>query len=69
LAGAIQNFGLWETRADVSIDRWFGNDYAVFRNDGLLRKSGGTGTSTLDLAFLNKAVMEPLSGLLAFPRG
>ena len=68
-AGTIENAGLWETRGDLSLNNYFGNNYAVFQNTGLLRKSAGTGTSTLDCPFLNQSAMEPLSGVLNLSRG
>ena len=68
-AGIIQNSGSWETRGDLTLGNWFGNSYPAFRNNGLLRKSAGTGTSTMDLVFLNQSAIEPLSGVLAFTRG
>jgi len=68
-AGTIENFGLWDISGNMGISRYYGNDYPVFVNNGVLRKSAGTGTSTLDLLFLNQAVIEPLSGLLTFNRG
>ena len=68
-AGTIENAGLWETRGDLPLANYFGNNYPVFENTGLLRKSAGTGTSTLDCAFLNEAIIEPLSGVLNFNRG
>ena len=68
-AGTIRNAGLWETRGDLPIANWFGNNNAVFQNTGLLRKSAGTATATLDCVFLNQSAIEPLSGVLAFSRG
>ena len=68
-AGTIQNFGLWDINGDLGISRWFGNDYPLFSNNGVLRKSSGTGNSTLDLACLNQSWVEALSGVLVFSRG
>ncbi len=68
-AGTIENAGLWETRGDLPLYNYYGNNYPVFENTGLLRKSTGTGTATMDLAFLNQSAIEPLSGVLNFPRG
>ena len=67
--GTIQNWGLWDNQADLPLYRWFGNDYAVFYNGGLLRKSAGTGTSQMDLIITNQSGIEALSGSLAFTRG
>lgn len=67
-AGTIQNFGLWEIQGDLGLVRWFGNDQPMFSNNGLVRKSLGTGITTLDTVFLNQGTLEALSGLLSFTR-
>lgn len=67
-AGTIQNFGLWDLQGDLNLWRWFGNDQAMVSNNGVVRKSLGTGTTTLDLVFLNQGTLEALSGLLSFTR-
>src|SRR5262249_38890986 len=35
--GLIQNFGLWDTRADLQLSRWFGNDFSTVQNIAGLR--------------------------------
>jgi len=67
--GTITNAGLWEMQGDYPIYNYFSSSYPVFRNGGVLRKSAGTGTSTLDLVAANQSVIEPLTGVINFPRG
>ncbi len=67
--GWITNLGLWEILGDYPINNYYGNNYPVFGNGGVLRKAAGTGTSTLDLVVTNQATIEPLTGVLALKRG
>jgi hypothetical protein len=68
-AGTIQNFGLWDERGDLQTYRWFGGDNPVFRNNGIFRKSVGTGTSGMDVITTNQSVIEALTGTINFSRG
>jgi hypothetical protein len=53
--------------SDVSITK--GNGSPSIVNQGTLRKSGGTGTSTIEPAFINYSVVDVPSGVLLFQGG
>ena len=50
---------------------WYGNQdgEAVFNNAGTFRKSGGTGSTNLEMAFNNSGSVDVQSGTLSFSRG
>jgi len=68
--GAVENqpSGLWEVQGDLSLVQWVVNNFAYFRNSGMLRKSVGAGTATIDVVFSNQGVIEQLSGIWTFGR-
>ncbi|HEX5222972.1 MAG TPA: immunoglobulin domain-containing protein, partial [Verrucomicrobiae bacterium] len=70
LFGAVENQpgGVWDVQGDLSISQSPVNNYAAFRNHGLLKKSAGTGTASLDLPFYNLGTFKQLSGILNFGR-
>ncbi|HVM50394.1 MAG TPA: hypothetical protein VMU04_20375 [Candidatus Acidoferrum sp.] len=57
--------GLVDLQADVSIDRYC-SSYELLDNRGTVRKSGGTGTSTINVAFNNAGLLEAQTGALYF---
>lgn len=54
----------FDLQSDADLD-WFSGLPVQFANDGLLRKSAGTGTSALDLVLDNAGTMEVSSGIFA----
>ena len=68
--GGIENLagGVWEIGGDLTIDQYWSNDYAFFRNRGRLRRATGTGTATVGVMFYNQGQIEQLSGSLNFGR-
>ena len=64
--GAIYNLsgGLWDFQADQTISSGWG--YEIFSNAGTVRKSAGTGTNTVQVAFSNSGTVAALSGALSF---
>jgi hypothetical protein len=60
--------GLVDFQADVSIDRNCGNN-EIFLNQGLLRKSGGTGTSTIYPTFNNSGTLDVQTGTVSLNGG
>ena len=68
--GRVVNYGLWEMQGDVDLSQEWGTDLGVFENNGLLVKTSGSGTATLNLPFLNtRGTVEALSGTLRFDHG
>ena len=70
LLGAVENQpgGSWDIQGDFLMNQFTPNNYAAFRNRGLLKKSAGTGTASLDLPFYNLGTLKQLSGILDFGR-
>ena len=68
--GAVENQpgGLWEVQGDLSLSQYVVNNYAYFRNSGMLRKPTGAGTAIIDVVFYNQGVIEQLSGIWTFGR-
>jgi hypothetical protein len=66
--GSVVNSGIWETRGDLNMDQYFGNNFSSFQNSGTLRKTTGTGTATMDVVFVNQGIIEQLSGIWTFGR-
>ncbi len=68
-AGAIwnQTGALWEIQCDQSMSQYFGQEQ--FNNAGLLRKSAGTNTTTLGLAFVNGGTVDAESGTIPLAAG
>ncbi|MBX3634884.1 MAG: hypothetical protein KF683_05770 [Rubrivivax sp.] len=65
---AWHNAGSFDLQADASIV-WNGSQDVRFDNTGLLRKSGGSGTSTISSKLSNTGIIEVTSGTLALPAG
>jgi len=68
----IYNYGLWDAQSDnVFYGNYNGGPGTVFDNFGMFRKSGNTGTTTLDAAFTlnNTGTMDVRSGLLSVAGG
>ncbi len=61
--------GVIEIQSDHSMDSISIGGTEYFLNDGLLRKSGATGLTTIDVAFTNTGTVEVQSGLLRFSSG
>lgn len=67
-AGTVwRNAGTFELRADASIV-WSANQGATYENSGLLRKSGGDGTSAITARLVNRmgGVLRSDGGALAY---
>ncbi len=66
--GKIYNLanGLWDIQTNTSIACGYcvGNEF--FNNAGTLRKSQGSGTASISVAFTNSATVEALVGTLSF---
>ncbi len=60
---------LFDIQTDGLIDYVLADDGGVFVNKGILRKSAGTGTATIDPIFYNTGDVEVNSGTLRFERG
>ncbi len=58
---------MWEIQCDQSMSQYFGQEQ--FNNAGLLRKSAGTNTTTLGLAFVNGGTVDAESGTILFSSG
>jgi fibronectin-binding autotransporter adhesin len=56
---------LFDARSDVAISGYSG----TFNNAGTLKKSAGTGTTTINALFNNSGAVEAASGTLSFPAG
>jgi len=68
--GTMVNLGIWEMQGDLTINSYFGTDYAVFGNGGRFRKTAGTGTGVISLPFYNTyGAVEVWSGTLRFDHG
>jgi hypothetical protein len=59
-----QSGGVWDIKNDSDIRTYNGGGTAVLNNAGTFRKSGGTGTSTVDSKFNNTGTVEVRSGTL-----
>ena len=70
LAGVLHNLdgGLFELANDQSF-QWAIGGSPVFINDGVLRKSSGSGTTTCRLPLINNGRVETETGALAFTGG
>lgn len=68
LSSTIQNNGLIDIQQDVNI-QYAGGGASNFINAGVLRKSGGAGTTSItsNVAFSNPGTIEALSGTLVLP--
>ena len=71
LSGLIENLAgsLWDVHSDQSLynDRGYcGTVTALFHNSGTVRKSTGTGTTSISIAFSNSGTVAGLQGTLAF---
>jgi len=64
--GHLENLpgALWDIQTDEPLRSGFGSE--SLRNTGTLRKSAGTGTSTLSLAVANSGTIDAQSGTLSF---
>ncbi|MBI5773962.1 MAG: hypothetical protein HZA89_09510, partial [Verrucomicrobia bacterium] len=62
--GTINNLAgaLLEMQSDASLARF--NSALTLNNAGTIRKSGGTGTKTMDVAFTNNGTFEGLAGTM-----
>src|SRR5208337_1066922 len=72
LSGAIYNLagGLWDFQNDPSyIYCYYCNGYELFNNAGKVEKSGGTGTSYINLPFYNTGAVVAQTGVLDFENG
>jgi hypothetical protein len=70
VGGSLFNLpgGLVDAQADVSID-WNGSGSPQFLNQGTFRKSGGTGTTALNLTFNNTGALDVQSGTVSVNNG
>jgi len=68
--GFIENLpgALWDLQNDQSLQNTFNNG-AYFRNAGTLRKSAGSGSSTISIPLLNTGTVSALSGTIVLNRG
>lgn len=70
-AASVTNAGLWVVQGDLSVSQ-SGNVTGTFINEGTLRKSAGTGTSTFGtgatsaIAFVNRGTIDAQTGTLRF---
>ena len=56
--------GLWDFKNDGGINGYYSNGSPVINNAGTFSKSGGTGTSSVDIKFNNTGTVEVRSGTL-----
>jgi hypothetical protein len=62
----IYNYGLWDAQGDWTLNDDFGGDGTVFNNFGTLRKSTGTGNTTLVGVYLsNTGTLDIESGTVS----
>jgi hypothetical protein len=64
-AATISNSNTWDIQGDLNL----GGGTPTFSNSGTLKKSAGTGTSTIDVALNNSGTVEVQSGTLSLSRG
>lgn len=60
---------LFDVKTDNLMDFVLSDDGGSFINQGLLKKTAGSGTATIDPIFHNTGTVEALSGTLRFERG
>ena len=68
--GLIENLagGLWDIQSDSRlVPAYSGNWY--FRNAGTVRKSAGSGTTSIELPFYNSGTVEADTGIISFQGG
>ena len=65
--GTFRNRGVWEAQGDHLLT--WGTVGVPFHNSGTFRKSGGTGTTTLEANVLNTGTLEVQSGTVALING
>ncbi len=63
---SVLNDGTWEVQNDAAI---IVSGPATFTNTGTLRKSGGTGTSTIQIPYDNQGVFDVQAGTLSMALG
>ena len=70
-AGAIRNEAgaLWDIRCDQPMIYEWWSGYGQFHNAGLLRKSAGLGTSSINVLFDNSGAVEAQTGTIQFNGG
>ncbi|HVY69332.1 MAG TPA: hypothetical protein VHH73_05355, partial [Verrucomicrobiae bacterium] len=67
--GTIRNDGLFEIQNDQTFDFMHSGTRPLFQNNGLLRKAGGSGVTTMWLDFENHGQVDVQAGTLSFPNG
>jgi hypothetical protein len=68
--GSVTNLGTWDIQGDLAMGSYFGNDFAVFSNGNLLRKTAGPGVGVIGLTFYNnQGTVDVESGTLRFDQG
>ena len=69
--GGIQNGpgAVFDIRCDRTMLTPLSSENPQFQNQGMLRKSAGTGTSSINIALTNSGTVEALTGTLAFGGG
>jgi hypothetical protein len=67
----IYNFGLWDAQSDQVINNDYGGSGTRFNNAGTLRKSAGTGATSLlgGVSISNTGTLDVQSGTIAFQGG
>jgi hypothetical protein len=68
--GAVYNLagGLWDIQTNANINcACYGSEF--FNNAGLFRKSQGSGTSSIQIAFSNSGTVSAVTGTLNFTKG
>lgn len=68
-AGTLRNNGSFETTFDGNFNLGAGNQTASMVNTGLFLKSGGTGRTTLAVAYINSGTTRVSSGILTLSGG
>lgn len=67
-SSVLNNNGLFDAQVDGLLDLFTGAGTAV-NNSGTFRKSGGSGSTTVDVLFNNSGTVEAQSGTIHFTRG